>query len=197
MLEIYNEETEAGSDLVHIKQDVFKRHTQLIVIAWVTFMAGTLYADVIRNGTIGPDASIQPTGPDFLIHEQLGELKGTNLFHSFEEFSLNQNQSATFTGTSTIYNITGRITGGNVSTIDGILRSEIPGADLFLMNPHGVIFGKNVLLNVPEAFHASTGDELVFTGGDIFRAMPDGNVPILSTATSERFGSMQYRGKHP
>ena len=151
-------------------------------------MQGELHADVIRDGTIGPGVSVQPSGPNFEIPENSGELQGANLFHSFREFSLTQNQSATFTGTSAVQNIIGRITGGDASHIDGLLRSTVPGANLYLMNPHGVIFGEHAQLDVRGAFHASTGKELVFADGAVFTAELDGGVPILSPTLPEQFG---------
>ena len=171
-----------------LKQDVIQPFTCLTAIVWMICVPGRLEADVIRDGTLGPGASIQPTGPHFEIPESFGELNGTNLFHSFQEFSLSEDQSATFGGTSTIHNIIGRVTGGNVSHIDGLLQSTVPGADLYLMNPQGVIFGANAQLDMQGAFHVSTAGTLIFSGGDVFNAMGDGGPHILSTAVPEQFG---------
>lgn len=172
---------------MYIKQNAFKHRILFILIAWLTFATGLLSADVIRDGTIGPGASVQPTGPDFLIPQSLGELRGSNLFHSFREFSLTQDQSATFSGAGNIHNIIGRVTGGNASHIDGLLRSAVPGANFYLLNPQGIIFGENARLDVQGAFHASTAGELRFSNGEIFNA-DVAAPPILSVASPEAFG---------
>ena len=69
-------------------------------------------------------------GPNFQIPDNLGKTVGDNLFHSFAEFSLQSGQSATFTGPDAIQNILGRVTGNKVSEIDGLIKSEITGANL-------------------------------------------------------------------
>ncbi len=89
-----------------------------------------------------------------------GRIRAGNQFHSFSGFGVQTNESATFTGPNNIQNIIGRVTGGEQSFIDGLLRSEIDGANLFLLNPSGVIFGPNASLDLTGAFHASTADYL-------------------------------------
>ena len=155
--------------------------------ACLALIPGGLAADVVRDGTIGADVSVQPTGPDFVISEDMGKSRGSNLFHSFKEFSLNEHQSATFTGSSAINNVISRITGGNVSYIDGLLKSEIPGANLFFLNPDGFVFGSNAILDVQGTIHVSTAQGLGFTDGQVFSAK-DGSTPILSIASPEKFG---------
>ena len=78
-------------------------------------------------------------GPNFKIPETLGKTVGDNLFHSFSEFSLQSGQSATFTGPDSIQNILGRVTGAKVSEIDGLIKSEITDANLYLLNPNGFL----------------------------------------------------------
>ena len=82
-------------------------------------------------------------GPNFKIPDTMGKTVGDNLFHSFSEFSLRSGQSATFTGPDSIQNILGRVTGAKVSEIDGLIKSEITDANLYLLNPNGFLFGKN------------------------------------------------------
>lgn len=173
---------------MHIEQDSLRYIVKQVAIVCLIAAQGWVHAAVIRDGTIGPDGSVQPVGPDFEIPEHFGALNGTNLFHSFQEFSLGQDQSATFTGTRPIDNIIGRVTGGNASNIDGLLRSTVPGANLYLMNPHGVIFGANAQLDVQGAFHVGTGEALMFTDGKAFSAVPGAAAPILSMALPEQFG---------
>lgn len=174
---------------MQFQQKVFQCIAKPMAIAWIfIIMQGSLQADVIRDGSIGPDVSVQLDGPNFEIPESVGELNGTNLFHSFQELSLSADQSATFFGISPIDNIIARVTGDKVSHINGLLRSTVPGADLYLMNPRGVIFGANANLDVQGTFHASTADELVFADGAVFSSVLGSSAPILSVAIPEEFG---------
>jgi filamentous hemagglutinin family protein len=66
----------------------------------------------------------------------------------------------TFTGPDSVKNVIGRVTGGEPSSIDGTLASTIPDADLYLLNPAGILFSPNARLDVKGSFHASTADEL-------------------------------------
>ncbi|MBI3988957.1 MAG: filamentous hemagglutinin N-terminal domain-containing protein, partial [candidate division NC10 bacterium] len=86
-----------------------------------------------------------------------------------------------------IANILSRVTGGEPSAIDGLLRSTIPGANLFLLNPAGVLFGPNASLDVSGSFHVSTADYLRLADGGIFQAtLAQGSV--LTAAPPAAFG---------
>ncbi len=87
---------------------------------------------------------------------------GTNLFHSFTEFGLNEGQIANFLSQPNIANILARINGGNVSYINGLIKVTGSNANLFLMNPSGIVFGANARLNLPGAFTATTANAIGF-----------------------------------
>lgn len=167
--------------------DIGSSNIQRYVCVLLMLAPVQLIADVVRDGTIGPDKTSQPIGPNYDIGEQFGELRGGNLFHSFEEFGLTNEQSATFSGASSISAIISRVTGPNASSIDGLLRSTVPGAALYLMNPHGIVFGSNAKLDIPGAFHASTAQTLQFSSGETF-GTDVANDPVLTTAAPEAFG---------
>ena len=116
------------------------------------FIGTTVFAgaQVVMDSTLGQAGPL--AGPNFQIPAKLGKTVGNNLFHSFAEFSLTSDQSATFTGPDSIQNILGRVTGGKASHIDGLLKSEIYGAGLFLMNPNGIVLGKNAKVDVSGSF---------------------------------------------
>ena len=80
-----------------------------------------------------------------------------------------------------------RVTGGERSTIDGTLRSTIAGADLYFVNPAGVLFGPNATLDVLGSFHVSSADELRFADGSTFSAS-DRAASSFSIAAPEAFG---------
>jgi filamentous hemagglutinin family protein len=81
---------------------------------------------------------------------------GANLFHSFEQFNLNSGETANFISTPETRNILTRIVGGDISNIDGTIQVTGSNANLFLMNPSGIVFGSNASLNVPASFFATT-----------------------------------------
>ncbi|HXV75581.1 MAG TPA: filamentous hemagglutinin N-terminal domain-containing protein, partial [Candidatus Polarisedimenticolaceae bacterium] len=114
---------------------------------------------------------------------------GANLFHSFSDFNVLQGQSATFTSNfaGATDNVISRVTGGNASTINGLLRSEVAGADFWLINPNGLVFGAEAVLDVPAGFHASTADVLELADGGSFRATDPG-ASSLTIAPPSAFG---------
>jgi filamentous hemagglutinin family protein len=156
-------------------------------------VAATAGAQIRTDGSLGrgPQALV---GPQFTIPEALGVLRGANLFHSFSVFNILPGESATFTtATRGIANVVSRVTGGEPSTINGLLRlAPTDGAPaFFFINPSGVTFGAGAALDVPGAIHISTADYVKF---------PDGNfhadaaaASTLSSASPEAFG---FLGSH-
>ncbi|MFH0726597.1 MAG: filamentous hemagglutinin N-terminal domain-containing protein [Pseudomonadota bacterium] len=161
----------------------------VIAVGILFFFVMPGHAEIATDGTLGPTRSLM--GPDFRIGQELGATVGANLFHSFERFNIHSGESATFTGSDTLDNVISRVTGGNVSTIDGLLRSEIGTADFYFINPSGVVFGSNAKVDVPAAFHVGTADELRFAGGSVFSA----TTPTASTLTAEAPESFGYLGQ--
>jgi len=158
-------------------------------------LCGFTFAEVVTDGTLG--GSTGPVGPGTIpgvgtttyhITDALGKQAGQNLFHSFSSFNVGTGESATFTGPGGIQNIVSRVTGGNYSTIDGTLRSTIQGANLYFLNPWGVVFGPNASLDVKGSFHVSTADYLRFEDGLRFYSTPSAADQILSTASPAAFG---------
>ncbi len=142
-------------------------------------------AQITTDGTVG--AATRLSAPDYVISADLGQQQGSNLFHSFSEFSVQSNETATFTGDSSISNVISRVTGNQVSNIDGAIRSEIPNADLYLINPNGVVLGKNASLEVQGSFHLSTADTVKLEDGGEFNAKTP-QTSVLSSAPVKAFG---------
>lgn len=114
-----------------------------------------------------------------------GSQMGQNLFHSFQRFGLNTGFTADFIDPGTgVTNIVGRVTGGQLSNVDGTLRAF---ANLFLVNPSGFVFGPNASLDVNGSFFATTADRVVFSDGTYFSATDTGG-STFSMAPPERFG---------
>ena len=87
---------------------------------------------------------------------------GANLFHSFSKFNLSEGQIANFLTNPNIQNILGRISGADVSIINGLISVSGGNSNLFLMNPAGIVFGQNARLNVPGSFFATTATNIGF-----------------------------------
>ena len=151
----------------------------------VALIPGLAFAQVITDGSTGPGGAL--SGPDYQITEDLGTRAGDNLFHSFSDFSIGTGESATFSGPDEIENVISRVTGPNPSDIDGTLRSTMPGADFYFINPNGVTFGPNASLDVQGSFHVSTADEIRFEGGDVFSAT-NADASGFSVAEPRAFG---------
>ncbi|MDM8567779.1 filamentous hemagglutinin N-terminal domain-containing protein [Candidatus Halobeggiatoa sp. HSG11] len=142
-------------------------------------------AEIITDGTLGQNINL--SGPDFQIEANLGQQHGGNLFHSFQDFNLNSSESATFSGPNNVQNILSRVTGGNPSNIDGLLRSTIPNADMYFLNPYGIMFGPNAQLDIQGSFHASTADYLKLGENGRFDVR-NPNDSLLTVAPVESFG---------
>jgi filamentous hemagglutinin family protein len=141
-------------------------------------------AEVTLDGTLGRGGALP--GPDYLIRADLGRQHGGNLFHSFKDFNLSRLESATFSGPNSLNNIINRVTGGNPSDIDGLIRSTIP-ANMYFLNPNGIMFGPNAQLDVQGSFHASTAHYLRLGNGGRFDARNPGD-SLLTVAPIESFG---------
>ena len=142
-----------------------------------------IYAQAITDGSMG---ATQTLSGQFTVPATLGTTSGANLFHSFKTFNINSGESATFTGPNTILNVITRVTGGEVSSVNGLLRSEVGNANFYFINPTGIIFGAEAKIDVPAAFHAGAVDSLRFVDGTHYTMSSQAN--SLSISAPENFG---------
>ncbi|MBE9018858.1 filamentous hemagglutinin N-terminal domain-containing protein, partial [Chroococcidiopsidales cyanobacterium LEGE 13417] len=133
------------------------------------------------DNTLGVDNSIVNSSPDGIDTISGGATRGSNLFHSFEQFSIPNGRAALFDNGANIQNILTRVTGGSRSEIDGILAAR-GTANLFLLNPNGIIFGQNARLIVGGSFIATTANSINFADGTQFSATPGTGTPLLTVS---------------
>ena len=155
------------------------------IISVLLVSTSLAHAEVVLDGTLGRSGALP--GPDYLIGADLGRQHGGNLFHSFSDFNIDLGESATFSGPNSVQNIISRVTGGNPSRFFGTLRSTIPKADFYFLNPYGLMFGEGASLDVQGSFHASTADTLRFGDGGEFNARYP-NSSLLTVAPISAFG---------
>lgn len=159
----------------------------LAVVAWPSAPG---WAAVATDGSVGPARGL--SGPTYLITPDLGRRRGGNLFHSFARFDLDRGETAAFAGPADVRNVLARVTGGRASAIDGTIRCDIAGADVYLINPAGVVFGPDATLDVRGSFVATTADVVRLADGGAFHAAVSGD-SVLTTAAPAAFGFLAPR----
>jgi filamentous hemagglutinin family protein len=141
------------------------------VLSFAYFTTAT--AQITPDNSLGAESSV--VTPNVLIKnvpsDQIdgGATRGANLFHSFQEFNINAGRGAYFSNPQGIANILTRVTGSNLSNIQGVL-GVLGNANLFLINPNGILFGPNARLDVGGSFLGSTANSLIFKNGLEFSA---------------------------
>ncbi|MEA5622212.1 filamentous hemagglutinin N-terminal domain-containing protein [Nostoc sp. UHCC 0251] len=156
----------------------------VIPIAVVSILASNAcIAQIIPDTTLGNESSRVTTGVNVKEHGadliEGGAQRGSSLFHSFAEFNVNNGQRLYFANPMGIGNIFSRVTGSNTSNILGTLGVN-GAANLFLLNPNGIIFGPNAQLDIQGSFLATTANSFQFSDGSEFSASNPQAPPLLT-----------------
>ena len=169
---------------------------------WQTGLALALFsglgapaaAQLLPDNSLGAESSVvietleSDVSPELRIEGGAG--RGFRLFHSFQDFNVAAGQQVYFANPSGIEQIFSRVTGNSASRIDGLLGVD-GAADLFLLNPQGLIFGPGAQLDISGSFLGTTATDFDFGEGQQFGISDLDQVPLLTSQIQPglQFGS--------
>ncbi|MBW4456277.1 MAG: filamentous hemagglutinin N-terminal domain-containing protein [Nostoc indistinguendum CM1-VF10] len=139
----------------------------------------------VEGSVVKPNVNIQGIPSDLIDG---GATRGANLFHSFRDFNVWEGRGAYFANPTGVENILTRVTGGNTSNILGRL-GVLGGANLFLLNPNGIVFGPNASLDIRGSFVATTADRIKLGDRGYFSAVEPQTSSLLSVSPGALFFS--------
>ncbi len=181
------------------------RFAPLLALALCPVLSPPALAQITPDSTLGAESSVFT--PDVPIQGELGDLieggamRGGNLFHSFLEFNIDAGQRLYFANPAGIESILTRVTGGHPSNLFGTLGVD-GAADLFLINPNGIVFGENAALDIQGSFYASTAEAILLGDGIYSATAPEQSrllrvdpSALFSTYLSDAAGDIQNRGQ--
>ncbi len=161
-------------------------------VAMVASLGDIAQAQIIPDETLGTESSVVAPLNGQADRIDGGAARGSNLFHSFREFNINEGRGAYFANPAVIENIFSRVTGSNSSRLLGTL-GVLGDANLFFLNPNGIIFGKNASLDIRGSLVTSTANSLLFPDGDRFSATNPQAPPLLEVDAPIPIG-LQFEG---
>ncbi len=142
---------------------------------------------------------IQPATSDTSVVQQSNQFNilggqssggvAPNLIHQFQQFDLDTGDAANFVVDPNVANVISLINALQPSSIDGLLQItsndllNASNANLFLVNPAGIVFGENVSLSLPANLTATTASGLLFE--DTYLLSIDGSVSDLGLSTDK------------
>ncbi|WP_019506231.1 filamentous hemagglutinin N-terminal domain-containing protein [Pleurocapsa sp. PCC 7319] len=176
----------------------FRKFAIAIALGGVTISCweSIVLAQIIPDETLDDESSVvTPDTIEGIESDRIsgGAARGSNLFHSFREFSIGEDRAGYFENPAAIKNIFSRVTGSDPSNILGRL-GVLGNANLFFLNPNGILFGPNASLDVRGSFLTTTADGILFPDGNQFSATNPEAPPILTVNVQQLIG-LQFEGK--
>ncbi|MEL6813240.1 MAG: filamentous hemagglutinin N-terminal domain-containing protein [Cyanobacteria bacterium J06598_3] len=162
---------------------VCKRWFVALLLSGVAAFVGgdRTHAQVTADTTLGTETSVinaTTTGSNATYGITGGALRDTTLFHSFDQFSVPSGDTTLFLNADALTHIIGRVTGNNLSRLEGTIRAG-GRANVFLINPAGIVFGPAAQLDIGGSFLASTGEGLRFDDGFVYGTRSPDAPPLL------------------
>ena len=160
-----------------------------LLSSFAALLGSPAYAQINPDKTLGVEASM--VTPDVVVRGGRAELieggaiRGGNLFHSFSDFNVLETERVYFASPVGVDSILSRVTGNDLSNIFGTLGVD-GAADLFLINPNGIVFGSGVNLDVQGSLYATTA-EAVSLGGGVFSATAPEQSQLLVVTPNTSF----------
>lgn len=155
------------------------------LLLWISCLPLFLFPISAVKGQLTPDNTLggenSVVAPIDKNNDRIdgGAKRGANLFHSFREFNVGEGRGVYFANPSGIDNILTRVTGGKASEIFGKL-GVLGNANLFLINPNGIFFGKNASLDIRGSFFATTSEGIKLGEKGVFSATDPQNSQLLN-----------------
>ena len=150
------------------------------LLIWSYFLNCIAGAQIIPDTTLGSEQSQLSPNSDTAPQIQIegGAVRNSNLFHSFQDFNIREAQQVYFGNPAGIENIFSRVTGINNTNILGSL-GVTGSANLFFLNPNGIVFGPNARIDIPGSFLATTADSFLFNNFQFSASNP---TPVVSSS---------------
>ncbi|NEP03211.1 MAG: filamentous hemagglutinin N-terminal domain-containing protein [Symploca sp. SIO2E9] len=155
----------------------------------------SVLAQIIPDNTLDQENSVVTPLNQKVDRIDGGAIRGTNLFHSFQNFSIPEGSGVYFSNPAGVETIFSRVIGSNTSDIYGTL-GVLGDANLFLLNPNGILFGPNASLDLKGSFVASTANSVTFPEGSTFSATNPEAPPLLMVNVTAPIG-LQFEGEQP
>lgn len=143
-------------------------YTAFYLIVYNLLVSLPSLSQVIPDRTLGTESSTVNSIDELRSRIEGGAIRGENLFHSFSEFSIQEGLEVYFANPEEISNIFSRVTGNNISEIFGTLGVE-GTANLFLINPNGIVFGENATVDMGGSFIVTTAERVHFEDGTVWK----------------------------